>query len=189
MLGEGRRAEVMGFMREHAPGKRGQAAAIDFMFGLFIFLLIVAWLLGVWSNNLDVALEEHSFGDLREKGYQIMEVLVRTPGTPGNWENTAVAGDANIYDANAIGLASKDRVIDEGKLQEFIYVADVAHDYNRTKQIFGIVPYDYYFELRGDANYDTGRPISGAPTAVSTERSVMYRGGDATVKITIYREN
>ncbi|MFH1225251.1 MAG: hypothetical protein V1676_05605 [Candidatus Diapherotrites archaeon] len=165
-----------------ACGVRGQIAAIDFLFGLFIFLLIVAWLLSVWTNNMEVAIGEQNFDEMRMKGFQIMDVLVRTPGTPENWEGTGIT---NI---STIGLAYKDRVVDANKLAKFIWLGDIAHEYAKTKEIFGIVPYDYEFTLDGIEDFNTGKPIEGAPIVISMERTVLYLGSDANAKIAIYWE-
>lgn len=161
---------------------KGQINSIDFMFALFLFLFMVAWLLSIWTGNLGVALAEQAFGEMREKSFQIADVLVRTQGTPENWE------ELGVYETDAIGLAVKDRVVDAEKVSAFVEAGHSAADYNRTKEIFGIVPFDYYFELHGVEDLETGVAAREGETAVSTERTVMYKGGEATVRITIHGE-
>ncbi|MBU0662627.1 MAG: hypothetical protein ABH854_05570 [Candidatus Diapherotrites archaeon] len=177
--------------------KKGQVTALDFMFGLFLFLFIAAWLFSIWSSNLGVAITEQGFEQMRGKAFQAMDVLVRTGGTPPDWEGGAEGGwgDGEMDGIVSLGLASKDRVMMPDKLSAFILAGDPSlndmRDYNRTKVIFGIMQYDYFFKLKTldpVQTFETGLAPGAAATAVAVERTVMYEGGEAIATFTIHYE-
>jgi len=177
-------------------GKKGQVTALDFMFGLFLFLFIAAWLFSIWSSNLGVAITEQGFEEMRGKAFQAMDVLVRTGGTPADWEGGAEGGwtEEEMDGIVSLGLASKDRVVMPEKLYAFIEAGDPTlndmADYNRTKEIFGIMQYDYFFELETFEDpvqtFETGLAPGAAATSVAVERTVMYEGGEAIATFTVH---
>ena len=134
---------------------KGQLFSSDMIVAVFLFLAAVSAALFAWNSAIDKSVQTMQRQDMEITGTRILDILVKSPGYPIDWENK---------NATTIGLASYDRTIDANKLNAFLDM-----DYNRTKNIFGI-PYDYFFRL---GNYTKG--INGSEAAFA-RRAVIFNG-------------
>lgn len=134
---------------------KGQLFSSDMIAAVFLFFTMVSIILFAWNSAIDNYVQDMQRKDMEITGTRILDILVKSPGYPTDWE------DKN---ATTIGLAAYDRTIDADKLSAFLDM-----DYNTTKKIFG-VPYDYFFKL---GNYTKG--INGSE-AVFARRIVIFNG-------------
>lgn len=152
---------------------------IDFMFGLFIFIIILGYLTAVWTLNLSTIENNYVFDDMQRLAFQTTDLLIKSEGAPGNWEEIA-----DINDVNVIGLAESDRVINEQKLNRF---KNLGAEYEKVKEILQIANYDFYFELQGIDDVNAGLAPMAEAQKVVVRRVVNYKGSDAIVIFTLYK--
>lgn len=159
------------------PKRKAQMWSMDFVISVTMFFIAIMLVLFSWnyvaSDNYDLQM----LNDMETSGMRASDVLVRTPGNPPDWNTTALA----------IGLASDENVIDEGKLRNFLFYMD----YNESKRIMGIRNYEYYFSMRdldnstmqldGSAIEKGLNPSANVNTVVPVERYALFRGEIAKV--------
>ena len=158
--------------------EKGQATMIDFMMALFIFIIVIGYLTTVWLINLSTIENNYVLDDMQRLAFQATDLLIRSEGLPSNWEVM------DIDDVNRIGLAERDRVIDEQKLNSF---KNLGAEYERVKQLLQIANYDFHFELQGADDVNAGLPCMAAAQKAVVKRAVNYKGSEAIVTFTLYK--
>src|SRR3989344_3394440 len=93
--------------------KRGQAAITDLFIAIAVFIILItittlSWQL--YNIRLNSRLD---FDDIILKTFVVTDTLVKSPGSPGDWERDPTK-------AKIVGFARKDRVLDEAKVQAFL---------------------------------------------------------------------
>lgn len=114
-------------------GAKGQSMAIDTMSAILIFLLVSGSLTWVWTTK---AIEAENL--LYESEIEIMaeraiDTLIRSTGLPKNWEKLEI--DA----IEVIGLAKRDRILEEEKINKFF---QLAREYKHHTQVQGFWKFD-----------------------------------------------
>ncbi len=155
---------------------RGQVVSYDLLIAISIFLLVFAFVLGIWQNAIGAIAGEKILYEMKNSAVQISNQLVMTPGNPSNWQ---LGGDANLY-----GLALSRRALSLQKLDAFR-----ALDYNSAKSRMGIADYDFYIKIEQDLNkvYEAGNAKGNAEFAINSSRVVGYNGKNAIFYFTLYK--
>jgi len=172
-------------------GEKGQGIALDLLFAILVFLLVLnASLSLIDSGNKSVS-DKGILNQLNARALQTVDMLVRTDGEPNNWELESISN------VEAIGLAKRDRALDIDKVERLadpstgwasVYGSD---DYNRTKALL-LIGYDYYFRISDSDDttlYETGQPEQSnwsQQMAVTARRIANLEGGEVIVELTIY---
>jgi len=167
----------------------GQGIAVDFLFAVLVFLLVLNAALGIMDSGTRTVSDKALLGELEEKTTQTLDALVRTYGIPNDWETLDIA------DIEAIGLAKRDRALDIDKVSKFAEwgQAYASDDYNKLKSLL-LIGYDYYFSISdSDGTVLYSAPDQGdiptkwdAMTAVNVKRVVNLEGSEALAELTIY---
>ncbi|HDI72858.1 MAG TPA: hypothetical protein ENF58_01855 [Candidatus Altiarchaeales archaeon] len=162
--------------------KRAQVSSGELLMACFIFFLVLIMAITIWNNTTEKIKGSERFYDLEETAVDISEKLVRTGGIPSGWSKENVT---------VIGLANEPRVLDQGKILEFL---DMMNDsafnnppcndpgisnYECNKHILGIGKYEFYFTLED---------ING--TTIEIENISCYTGKEPqneTEKLTVTR--
>lgn len=155
--------------------------AIDFLFAAMIFILILNAALAIWSNEADFIQNELSQNELENKAGPAIDLLVRTSGTPNDWELRS------IDDAEIVGLAKSDRNLDPEKVKTYCQWASVfwSDDYNKLKAKM-LIDHDFHFKLSDETGAvikETGSPpetFLGSVWSANVKRIVKY-GEDAAI--------
>ena len=171
---------------------KGQGIALDFLFAVLVFLLVLNASLSFMDSGTRSVSEKSILNSLNSKATQTMDRLIRTDGEPNNWEQL------DLGQVTAIGLAKRDRALDEDKVERFFELTGEARDYssqdyNAVKSLL-LIGYDYYFQLKesdGGVLKQTDVPI---PTdtkwdnmiQVTVKRIVNYNGVEVIADLTIY---
>ncbi len=162
--------------------KKGQGIAIDFLFAVMIFLLVLnASMALIDSSNATVA-DKNIIGELQSSASQAIDTLVRTAGMPKDWQNKS------IDETSLIGLAKKDRVLDNGKVNTFVEWAEEygTEDYNKVKTLL-LSGYDFHFKIGSLEAPSINQPgFWENMTAVRIKRIVNFNGEEAIAEFTIY---
>jgi hypothetical protein len=105
---------------------RGQAVQVDFMAGLFVFLLVLLYFIVMWDLFTSVYLSQVATRDSDVEAVVLANQLVSFSGTPDNW---TVAP----YNASSIGLVSTSGILDSGRMS-----ALSSLPYANAKEILGV---------------------------------------------------
>ncbi|MBU2638021.1 MAG: hypothetical protein KJ955_03545 [Nanoarchaeota archaeon] len=155
--------------------RKAQIASIDLFIAVTIFLILLGVVLHAW-NIYNLRLQDNiEYEKMQLKAFHVSDLLVKSPGYPFAWEDS---GPAEV-----IGLASSDRVLSPEKVSAFI-----AMDYDESKQMLKLSPYEYSFRIKQLSNNLTsssGLPMAGE-LSVTAERYVTYNDEKAIVQITIW---
>ncbi len=166
---------------------KGQGMAIDFLFAVLIFLLLLNTVLSLWSGNSKSFEKEALLSDLGSRASQAIDLLVRDSGTPNDWETRT------IDDVNVIGLAKTDRVLDGEKVAKFTAWAQNfwSDDYNKVRQKM-LLASDFYFRLSDEDGLvlaQTALPpteLQDKWWVINVKRIVKYGGDAAIAEISLY---
>ena len=164
-------------------GKQGQGIAIDFLFAVLVFLVLLNASLALIDSSSRSSAEKNTLAELNSRTMQILDMLVRTDGEPDEWQSLGIS------QVTVIGLAKRDRVLDVKKVEKFMEWA--AEDYNKVKSLL-LTGYPYYFRLsdyEGMVLEETGRPGQQQrenSIESNVKRIVNYNGGEAIAELTLY---
>lgn len=134
---------------------KGQINSIDFMIAVLIFAVLLIFIIGFWFLNMAEINGMVGRDRLDSAAIAVSDMLVKTPGVPGNWEEDP----ANAW---AVGLAESQNVISSEKVANF-----TALDYNVSKELLGLDG-DFYFyveDLEGNRLYESGIAELGSGVA------------------------
>lgn len=149
---------------------------IEFMLSIFIFLTVLSFVTLTVINNIPKLHQEVLSQDLKNKAYQVSEMLILDEGSPKNWSG-------GIDNVKRIGLASgKKYLINNSKIQTLqSYCSNNQANYEKIKYKLGL-------DFRNDVSIemtDYVNKIDCKPPVISTRRTkaVITRiGVDDTTK-------
>src|SRR3989338_3341372 len=88
--------------------KKGQIFSIDLVVSVVVFIIIFIFLISLWNLYSDRLQENVSSEEMYLVSFQISDILLRTPGTPNNWEASS--------NAVTIGLELSPGFLDQNKI-------------------------------------------------------------------------
>jgi len=168
-------------------GKKGQGIAIDFLFAVLVFLLVLNACMSIFDNNAISVFEKNLLNGLHSATNQSVDMLVRTTGQPQDWQKK------NIDDVQVIGLAKRDRVLDSSKVEKFAEWAEnySSSDYNRCKSLL-LMGYDYSLKILDSSGATLYQAPAAYPSSwdlavnLAVKRIVNIDGDEAVVEFTTY---
>lgn len=176
-------------------GKRAQVSSGELLMAYFIFFLVLTMAITIWSNTTEKIKGSERFYDLEETAVDLAEKLVRTGGVPSTWDKENVT---------VIGLANEPRVLDQGKVLEFLdMMNDSAYNnpctgisnYECNKPILGMGKYEFYFTLKDingttmeieNISCITGRAPIDEIEKLTVVRTAILEGGIVRVILTVW---
>lgn len=155
--------------------KKAQIATIDAIFASTIFIILIIIAFYNWNSYSLRNYESSTFNELELLTIQLADLMIKTPGSPNNWE-TNLSRSPSI-----IGLAEFDRVLSKNKLTSFQNMS-----YNSTKTIMNIDRYEYYLLIKQENS--SILELGSIPTKKSAriKRSVMYENKPATFEFAVW---
>ena len=169
--------------------EKGQGIALDFLFAVLVFLLVLNASLALMDSSNNSAVDKSLIVDLQAKASQTIDMLVRTEGSPSDWQYKGI-GEAII-----IGLAKRDRALDPDKVNKFVEWASTygSENYGKAKLLL-LIGYDYHFRIISSAGLTLKEAPSQATqpsewdgmTAVRAKRIVNFNGDEAIAELTLY---
>ena len=167
---------------EKNPGKKtfsgGQGIMLDFMFGFMIFIVAWAYISGQYDLKLSEIQKADSIGKMKIKAERVADTLVKTKGSPENWEKLG------IWSLQYPGLALNDREISEAKLAAF---TNMTSDYLLLKEKMGLEGFDFSFNFKGSIDVNAGLAPQGNATQIVVQRVAVYKGGPGIATLRVYR--
>jgi len=162
-------------LQHHKHRKKGQIAALDFFIALLIFSVILTITMLRWSNYYSKISERMEYHEMMTKAFQISDALIKSQGVPSNW---------NKDNVRIIGLAIEDRILSVDKVNAFANLS-----FNKTKSIFQIYGYKFYFNLtkiNGEAIKEYGDKPTGKKS-VSVKRYVLYNNEKTIMQFDVWK--
>ncbi len=158
--------------------EQGQVSMPDVLFASILFMVLLAGML-YYANLLQSQGQTFTTRHyLDVTTANVMEYIIKSPGTPVNWE-------AGSWDSvTQIGLAQKDRVLSPTKVLTFINKGNT--DYDSTKSKLNIAYYEFYAEFSGGVNLTTGQIPPNTKSTSVVERFVTINGVETTFRLTLY---
>lgn len=158
--------------------EHGQVSMPDVLFASILFMILLAGML-YYANLLQSQGENFTTRHyLDVTTANVAEYIIKSPGTPINWEST------EWESVTQIGLAQKDRVLSPTKVLAFVNNGNT--DYNTTKSKLNIAYYEFYAEFTGGVNLTTGQIPPNTKSASVVERFVTINGAETTFTLTLY---
>ena len=157
--------------------KKGQIFSIDLVVSVVVFIIIFIFLISLWNLYSDRLQENVSSEEMYLVSFQISDILLRTPGTPNNWE----AGS----NAVTIGLELSPGFLDQNKIDSFL-----AYDYQEVKEMFNIERFEYNFKIFDvDRNLlgSSGEAPSEAEQVVSINRFALIGNETREILFTLWK--
>jgi hypothetical protein len=143
---------------------KAQAWSLDFAVSVTIFFFMMAVLLFAWQYVSYQNQSQTAFNDMENLALGISDELIRTRGLPENWDDSTV---------EVLGLASEENFLNESKVLMFVQM-----DYDKSRRLLGITPYNYTFrveQLNGSLIQSQGVDLSsGTSVVIPATRHVLY---------------
>ena len=163
--------------------RKGQIIGLEFMFALFILLLlmtVIAFSYLKTSKNLAIS---YTYDGYVNTAMGISDMLSKSSGYPESWNASTV---------KSLGLASFPGKISTSKVNSFVNLT-----YNQTKHLLGISSLEFFFQIR-DSNggnlVDAGlnpkenSQCYGDYEAVTSRRFAMWEGQLVTLYFTLWND-
>ena len=157
--------------------RKGQIGSIDLFIAFFIFMLLIAILVGMWNLYYTRLNEGMEYEQMRLLSFHVSDIFVKTPGYPSAWESSPST-------AEVIGLAGSDRVLSSAKVNAF-----ASLNYPMAKEKLKLAGYDFRFRIRDLSNNPlivSGTNISG-DTSIVTERYITYENKKAIMEFALWK--
>jgi hypothetical protein len=159
--------------------RKAQIWTLDFAMSVLIFASALLSVMFAWNYVSSSAQANEEMKSMQLKVLTISDSLIRTPGSPPDWDSSGV---------EAFGLASSENVLDPAKVTEFIAMSEA--NYSMVRALLGITAYEFYFEVRdinGTVLGNTTAPVSPLATlAVPTERYCLWNDRIVKVKFVLW---
>ena len=178
--------------------EKGQAVAVDMLIAVSLFLILIAVLVTISSNQNFSEMENLIQEDMQLEGQRALNFMVRSQGetTTGetDWESEATLDNIKFF-----GLAKRDRSITGEKTAKFIGYA--KNSYNNTKEKM-LLDYEYYarfldregnvIEEPKDTKMEGGKTAVNPYGIILLKRIVNFEGseynGEAIFELRLFRE-
>jgi hypothetical protein len=119
--------------------RKGQLFSGDIAIATFVFLSSLALALFMWNSTTEDINRAEELRNIQKIAFQAVEQLVRTPGTPEDW---------NYFTVEVPGLSSEDRIINQTKALAFMQLMDSnISNYEDNKHLVSIDPYEFYMNV------------------------------------------
>ncbi len=169
----------------------GQSMMFDLLIAVFVFFLVLGVLASLWLQNWDNVQRDEQTTQQRFRGQQALDSLLRFQGVPSNWN---IPCDLqSLSSTQVVGLAYRDRVLDENKLLCFFVLAS---DWNTTQTNYSALKdklqlNDYEFGLRvfqNGSDQNSGHMSLANSETIVIQRIANHKGSDASVELRLFRK-
>ena len=144
---------------------KAQFFSSDFFLSFVLFMLMFAGFYFAWEYSNELIAHSYALRNIETRGVQASDVLVRTKGSPENWDSSNV---------NSLGIASSENIINHTLLSRLSSV-----EYNTSKFLIGLQAFDYYLlveDFNSQQIFSYGLfPSTTAKTVIPVTRYVLYQ--------------
>ena len=154
---------------------KGQIAVLDLLLAIVIFIIILTGFFLTWNRYTNRLDDSKLNNELSLHSFQTIQQLVTSPGMPNNWE-------VNISGVMILGLAKKDGVIDENKLN-----ALKTLNYDQVRSLLNLKRFGMLLLIKkgNESIYELGNVSSGR--TIQIERKVLYQNEESTIQLALWK--
>ncbi|MCR4334998.1 MAG: hypothetical protein NUV57_00485 [archaeon] len=157
---------------------KGQAVIIDFAIAFLLFALAWAFITVEFEEKYAERIDADSLKLMKLKAETTIDFLVKSKGSPENWE------ELTINDLNSVGLAETDRALSESKLSAF---QNFSSSYDTLRATMGLEQYDFYFQFTGVDDANAGLVPGSNANQIIVQRIVEYKGEVGVAELNVYK--
>ncbi len=173
---------------------RGQLFSGDLAVATILFISTLALAFFLWNSSTEDINKAEALRDLQRIAASTTEQLIRTPGTPPDWNTQWDLRGQDI--SNGVpGLATSARVIDPIKANSFIDMMNSTY-YEQYKHLLGLGEYDFYMEVTNLTGsmvgvngkpFVVGKPLSNSEASVAVLRTAIFNNTIVRVTFIIWK--
>lgn len=171
--------------------KKAQVIIYDFLAAFVIFVVVVLVVALLWFRTSAQIENDRTAEEKLRIARDVSYILIKTEGHPLQWEkyHTTICLNENC----SPGLAIDDNVVSQEKIDAFLLMSKntsggADYGYNRTREMFNIEGYDFYFQYRdkyGNLLNSTGKnPYENL--SINIKRAVMLNNAERIIEFSIY---
>jgi hypothetical protein len=151
--------------------KQGQAAITDLFVAIGIFIVLITITSVLWNLYHIRLINRMDHDDIVVKTFQVSDMLLKTPGSPDNWDYLVSQG-ATSSDIEFIGVIDEEYKIPYNKITALMNLGE-----DEIKKVFHAGQYNFGLRIK-DANsaivFSVGKMSGGGKFSVNLERDIMY---------------
>ena len=158
---------------------RGQLSGIDMMFGVFLFMIVIAVISIEWTDSFNYAKNVQMTRTTTDLAISLSNQLVSFEGEPQDWNATTV---------KVIGLAIRQNLLSQGKINTL-----AAMNITAIKDLLGVSDYHlliriFKADLGGDNVALFGETLPGNASSASVIDSYAALNNEVViVRVTLWR--
>lgn len=118
-----------------------QVFSSETLLAYMIFSLAIVIVFFLWTTTITEIKNSERFYAMEEAAIDLGEKLVKTPGTPTNWQNETEEKILSI----GLTFANEPRILQKEKILSFIKIMNTS--YEERANLLGIGKYNFYFNL------------------------------------------
>jgi len=168
--------------------RKGQLFSGDIAIATFVFLSSMALAMFMWNSTTEDINHAEQLRNMQKISFEAVEQLVRTEGTPEDW---------NYFTVEVPGLSSEDRFINRTKALAFMELMDSnSSNYDDNKHLVSIDPYEFYMnvtyldddavEISGEA-FVAGRMPTGETETIAIVRTAIFNSTIIRLNFIVWR--
>lgn len=176
--------------------RRGQSFSGEMLLAFAIFLACLILVLTLWDNSMRDVLSSENRRLMEEAGVTAAEKLIRTPGTPADWNRSHVA---------SIGLANESRFLMPHKVKEFVRMMDDSEPglcgagmskYGCNSYMLGMGAFHFKFNMThlngsvvktGGVPAEAGRLWENSTDSLTIVRTALLGDEIVRIRLTVWR--
>ena len=168
--------------RTWKAGNKGQISTLDLIVAILIFLSVIFMVLWARAEVTTNIWEYEGLEDYRDANLDLLDILLKTSGSPTDWESLNMSNASNYDLVNSIGFVSEPSVIEPEKLAAFNQIP-----YNESRRMLGLGKEGFYIEISKGARTiaEFGRD-EGAISAF--ERPAILGNDTVILTLRLFRE-
>ena len=159
--------------------KKSQVFVMDLLLGVFVAVIIFAFLFLSWVDYERDYKREIEYNDKLIIGYQVTDMLVDSEGFPKNWED-------NPDNISSLGLKGDFAELDDDKVNMFFN--HLSQD--NVSELFNIERFSFNVVIKNTDGYALTSTLGDTPSLedyiINLRRYVIYDGQNATLDFKIW---
>ncbi len=160
---------------------------VDLAFAVLIFLLVAGSINWIWSSKATESEKQIYEDEMLLMAKRTLDALVRNSGEPADWKNPTVP----IDDIKTIGLAKRDRILDEGKInkllkltEEYEHISELAGYWKfNDDPTDGTIDDSSAYRNNGTCTPGTSCPSQTTDREENENKAYLFNGTDNYVEI------
>ena len=152
--------------------KKGQAAITDLFVAIGIFIVLITITSVLWNLYHIRLINRMDHDDIVVKTFQVSDLLLKTSGSPDNWDYLVLEDDATSADIEFIGIIDEEYKIPYDKINALRVLGE-----DEIKEVFHAGQYRFGLRIKDAESvivFSVGKMSGGGKFSVNLARDIMY---------------